>query len=808
VNWRESQSEPAEAQLGDAEFMGVNRRLAPDRIPPGFLCDAQNVRMTQGDVRPRLGVVKPRWLNARDPVDAFYGVGTFCDPNGTEWVVFAADGFIFRCRPGNARSVMAMPAAVRVRSECTFVQAFQQLVCLRGRHLAPLIMQDLDTGWEDLLPHWDETTAYAESTQVAYGPFQSVKTLTTEGDCATVVTTAEHGYVTGADITIAGATDSKFNGRFNITVVDATTFTYVFEGATAKDAEGTITCSNMAHYYAAASATSAGESPDTASAKWTRVWDVLPNALVGVYVNNRLIVATAYTPADDDTTAYTAGSYTKVDFLVAADIQDPVHFTFTHHFRINQGDDSEIVDLVKYDNDTLLVFKGKCYGIITGIQSGDLNNVTLDLRSPGYGLCARGAAVVAGKDVVFVSSSRGVVSLNQTTQGLLQSVDLPLSRDIDAWIRTIRWAQGQHVRVAYWSNGLYVACPMEPWSPLRPVNAIPPEAVYALAPLTVDSTLITVDSTVITADQTSDPTAPVQYDVTAVLTSGVAYRYVAGREVTQARRTTDAGVVTLADGDLFTANGYPVTLWAAAGQAGVAVTAEFQPQLLVARTNTAVLVYDFQRQAWAGRDRGEALCPQEFFKATWNGRERLYYLGEDGWVNLMEEAWAGDQVAMATRASGLGWTPVETQAQTRGYRWTVANPSRFPRVELAVAVWNARFSLTAGTGAAKSTRAVLEDQTFSRTRYLRPFDAAPWDATNAAADFAAPNRGDYSVLGNCYPGGGLTGEKTQAVAVRTSSRTLGDQYVQFLLTNNQGRCSLQAVAVAAGPGTRRYGVLI
>lgn len=69
----------------------------------------------------------------------------------------------------------------------------------------------------------------------------AVTSITRSGSVATVTTPAAHGAAQGQNVTIAGATPAPFNGTFPIASVPTTTsFTYVFQGATAS-ASGTIT---------------------------------------------------------------------------------------------------------------------------------------------------------------------------------------------------------------------------------------------------------------------------------------------------------------------------------------------------------------------------------------------------------------------------------------------------------------------------------------------------------------------------------------------------------------------------------------
>ena len=919
-----------ERQDGDAGWRGVNNRLSPELLEAGWLADAENTRCTTGPVGPRRGVVKPGWLNVTasaagggiGAVGTFYGCGVFRAPDGRVWVLLAADGAVFRCREHNARFQLAMPdPAVKILSACTFTQAFNKVFCFRGRYLAPLVLNDIDTGFEDLAPRWVAATQYDAAVlaleqladEIAYGPFQPVSTLTSVGDLATVVTSGPHGYLTGADVVIQGAVQTEYNGRWNITVVDEFTFTFQFPGSATTPATGTIVVSNNSHYWKAAgsqvtltslnrkilkqdtlttldrkilnqntlasltqsggvaTATSAshglssgdtvtitgatpsgyngvflisvtdintftfivssalgspatgtitfakysttlatgtkvnhgffsgdtvtmagatsvvyngtfvvnvtsdntfdyalaydpggaatgtitatkysttlatavkaahgfsngqyvtvtgadqaaynvtglisnaasgtfdyallgdpgvaatgtikaqtsvvfaGQDPDTNPEAWARIYDILPNADDALYVNNRLLVPTAYTPGTDgyDSTSY----YGKKDFLVATDVLDPIHFDFSNEFRINEGDDSEIECLVKYDNNTVLVLKGKVWGILSNIRM-DITQCTFDLRPNNYGVCGPRAAVAAGKDVIFMTTKRGLVSLNQTVNGEIQGVDLPFSNDVSGWIEGIDWTQAAGIRLAYWDNKLYAAIP------------------------------------------------------------------------------------------------------------------------------GAVLVYDYLRQGWAGRDLGEAAGVREWFIATYNGRDRLFYTSTSGYVNMVEEADCGDQVPDTTTASQLGWAEIATKAVTRGYLLGETAPKRFLREELSLQVWNAEYTLTATAGGTRRTQTLLTAKSFSRTAYLQPFDRPAWDASNVNDDWATPGRGDYSVAlpdAGMYLGSGVNLLEYQTLYQRASLRMLPGQFVQFALAGTRGQTVLKSIGPAAIQGARRKGVII
>lgn len=298
----------------------------------------------------------------------------------------------------------------------------------------------------------DAGTVTCSNMSYAYrslGTLYTLTSITRVGTTATA-TKAAHGFSNGHTVTVAGATPSGYNGTYVISNVTANTFDYtmaVDPGASASPA-GTVRNS----------ITLAGQSPDSAATSWQRIYDILPNADTALYTNNRLLVPTAYTPG---TTGYnsTDVTYTKVDFIVATDIQDEIHFDFTNEFRINAGSSDEIVDLAKWSQDVVIVWKGKSWGVLTGVAL-DLTDLSLDMRSRSYGLTARGAWAEAGDNIVFVADRRGFVNIKQSESGKLIGVDVPMSAPIQKLIDRIDWTEGSDIRCASWNSHLYAYVPI------------------------------------------------------------------------------------------------------------------------------------------------------------------------------------------------------------------------------------------------------------------------------------------------------------------------------------------------------------
>jgi|TARA_R110000824_G_C15220484_1_gene677540 hypothetical protein len=73
----------------------------------------------------------------------------------------------------------------------------------------------------------------------------SVSSITRSGTTSTVTTGSSHGRATGDWVTIAGATPSEYNGTYQVTVTNATVFTYALGGSPSTPAGGTKTSTHV-----------------------------------------------------------------------------------------------------------------------------------------------------------------------------------------------------------------------------------------------------------------------------------------------------------------------------------------------------------------------------------------------------------------------------------------------------------------------------------------------------------------------------------------------------------------------------------
>lgn len=77
---------------------------------------------------------------------------------------------------------------------------------------------------------------------------QTVSALTSDGTTATAVV-PNHGFSDGDPVLMAGATETDYNGTFNITYVDENTFTYIMAADTTSPATGSPTATGYTESY-------------------------------------------------------------------------------------------------------------------------------------------------------------------------------------------------------------------------------------------------------------------------------------------------------------------------------------------------------------------------------------------------------------------------------------------------------------------------------------------------------------------------------------------------------------------------------
>lgn len=147
---------------------------------------------------------------------------------------------------------------------------------------------------------------------------------------------------------------------------------------------------------------------------------------------------------------------------------------------------------------------------------------------------------------------------------------------------------------------------------------------------------------------------------------------------------------------------------------------------------------------------------------------------------------------------------VSTSVTTRAYAMQDMDGKRFQQVGLRLVTWDPTFSITGLTDGVNETSTVATGQTRSNTVYS--IDQAAWVSTNANDDHGDPWREDYSVtLGAGFNlGSGVQPELEQQSLVRLKMQQRGNS-CQLTLANTDGRCTLKGVELEAIAGDRTMG---
>jgi hypothetical protein len=345
---------------------------------------------------------------------------------------------------------------------------------------------------------------------------------------------------------------------------------------------------------------------------------VIPNSDGARFFQNRVFVPFIYVG-------------TKKDFVAVGDIGNYTRYKFPQNaFRFNDGADDDIVDVAPFGRTSMAVFKQKSVRIVDNLvpdSSGDYSAAVSDIVTSTHGLVARGAWVAVGRDLFYVST-RGVTSLQLTEENRVKGVDLPLSAPLEATWNRINWRFRDQIRIGYWDNKLYVALPLDD------ARVMDTSANLATGTYTLFGGFGRITFT-------GQPSGWYYYERGANDTSAVG---ASGEAFAGFVQASALGVIYLF------------------GTLSAACTATLY-YVPFYNCNTAVAVYDFLTQAWAGVDQTDHVTHvKEFLTATIQGKQRLVAVTEDGLLRLWEEGFEDER--LTTIASP--YVDITVQSQPTG----------------------------------------------------------------------------------------------------------------------------------------------
>ena len=223
--------------------------------------------------------------------------------------------------------------------------------------------------------------------------------------------------------------------------------------------------------------------------------------------------------------------------------------------------------------------------------------------------------------------------------------------------------------------------------------------------------------------------------------------------------------------------------------------------------NNALLVFDFLNQQWTGYDTGTDICVKEFFKANYNNTERLFFAGNDGYINLVEEGFSGDESFDGTTDSQLGITAISCDMTTRGYQSMDPNARMIKKGRVNLKTWDPKFSVKVLTEGVEESQTVISDRTKSRTKYYRPAYQADYVVSNTNDDHATPYRQDYSIqltAAGTAPKTGVDPNRMQEAQEIFSASPRRGRYGQMNISNTQGRVEVTSVNLDTYGGNKTF----
>lgn len=847
---------------GDQGFIGVEERLAPQQLPPGYVAGARNKRFRNGRAATRDGIGLLPWMkgNGLQPFTNVYGAAVIQDPNsdgalgqGEEWILIAADGGVWKTRPNFVAQSVPLPAGVTLDRTTfrKFLQANAVVLLVRGLGQAPLQCTNLEEGFKPILQ-------------------QNVFAVTFD-HATNRVGLASHNLLAGDPMRFQSG-PLVMNQTYYVR--DTPTPDAFTVSATPGGAQTTWNTSPT------------DDAVDPGQVTLLDGAGPIPPAEDGVFFSNRTILINGR------------------DTCVVSDIGDITRYQpVQSEFRINEGDSYTLITVRLFNQDTLVFFKSGNVQKVTGV-SGDLTQAAGPLNvTDSYGAVASQAVCSYGTEIYWLTSELRVSSLTLTALNQEQGTNNALSDPLFQTFGRINAAWSDRARIAVYDGFLHVALPLD------------------------DATLVS-DEEEVASGQVYTTFVP----VVLTLVAGQRYRYTQGANGGKLINGTEV----LFGPAEFVAQGTAVGLYGLTD--AFTGCLDSVRQVLAQGVNTGVAVYDFLNQAWAGTDEAAGvICVVDWLKFTYGGRQRLGFIGADGWLHLYYEGyederlqtqapyvdvviddpqhaflmtgkkiqvnggtlvtaieaqdgnagstWGVSSASMPTTYDGpqnlwrdsqghggfdptatspwsapnttpvqigggvrfistngaapqvkintvvvpdgafddwalldahaaqeIGSVPIQDWLRTRAYmpaRGRILESKRFLALAAHLATWHPSYTVAVVTPGVQTQETVAEAETRDPLQYLAPFDKPDWDPSNVNDDFNDPRREDYYTVlpatGMFLGANGANVEALQEAVHRVPVQERG-VWMQLDISNQTGRLELLTVGTESQDGENLSGV--
>jgi len=774
---------------GDAGFVGVDERLDPALLPPGFVASAKNCRFRNGQVETRGGDTIWPWM--RDDGMTKFGTvfcaTTFSDPiDGTEWIVIAADTGVWATCPNNVAKSVSLPGGVTLTAATAvqMVQCFNVLVLLRGPEAAPLVCANgLDAGFTAITQ-----TASGSGTETipnsAFGLFFANRLLLVHERDQLAASDA-------LDYTRYAPTLANF--RINQGDNDALVAVSAFNESTLimlKDQSvwrvdnvygdlSQITLRKVTSQYGCIAPRSVvqygtnlawfsergvetikltelnqiqGRSVSL-SDKLTKTLERInwkyANGICGSFWNGKLYFAVPLDDANvvDTATNLLAGAVYANPGLAGSDATSPLYNLVPgtqYRYQQSTNDHYAIVS----NNSQFSLYNGDCY-----LYGPEL------ISPPTYYAVFLGAVqtvCTATLNPVLITGVNTAVLVFDTDTNEWCGVDERPGMNIKEWVQFTH----QGIKRLGYISTLGELHLYEEGGTDEAMLPVPSSYTDLIVNFTPDYTQLQFNGgTIVTTDgnPTNSGSTWGTGSSSAVLNSNV---------IAQTNLWRDAN----------NKGGYDQTATLPWSVGGV-TTNQIASGVRVFSTTLSI-------------NTGAGLTP-----VTSRGYYGVSQL--PGFNSLYVDPHSGTEIQPV---------PITTQFTSRGYRAENVDRKRFKEMAVRVSTWSPTYSFTMLTDGVGETASAIANRTRSRTQYYTA--AAAYDPTNINNDWGNPYRQDYSVVPDSAgvslgTGDGINFSQTQDAEERLAIDERGIT-MQLQVTNTAGTIAIKSVTLACDPGQRSY----
>lgn len=394
-------------------FIGMVSRLNPLELQPGQVQYAQNMRFDLGVAEVRRGT--KRLTSGGVVEDEVLASGTFLNANGNECIIMVVeDGiYVYNTTDETTSIKIDFPAGrtVSAADAIDVVQANNVAYIFRGA-----------------------------------GDPEQLVTSASQVDTTVFVDQPDHGYTTGDEIIITGATPSYCNGSFIVTVLDSDDYTYAVDTTATTALTGTIYAKKAKSPLVWDGATTITVVPQGNS---TPGASSMPPSDFGMYFKNRLVVKQSR------------------DRLAASNYLDYNSWDLDFdQFVINLGANDYIVGFQPWQEDRFIVFQRNSlyYAYIDpnaySPGSAPGGNSFVQTLTAEFGCAARKSIVNAGEYIFFLSDN-GVYLLNPSLDLKLLGNTTPLSDPITNIMSRINANYVSRAVAKVFNNRYYLAVPVD-----------------------------------------------------------------------------------------------------------------------------------------------------------------------------------------------------------------------------------------------------------------------------------------------------------------------------------------------------------